>query len=409
MPEPPATPFITREGPLLKEGDVPYRFVGMNYWQGVTLALEEPPGDRPRLHRELDQLAALGLRNLRILAVSEGPDEEPYRISPALYPARGQPRKAVLDALDYLLWQLARRDIRAVLCLGNFWFWSGGFAQHLAWQQGVDIPYPVRTGNWAAFARFATRFYEDAGARNTYFAHAEAVVSRRNRYAGRAYRDDPTIMAWQLANEPRGGHVRESFLDWAREGVQRLRAWAPAQLVSLGTEGSTYMPAAAGLDFVEDAATVDVDYATLHLWPENWGHYNPRGSSSSFHVSLREALRHLERHGELAQSVGKPLVLEEVGLARDGGDPDPGAPVSRRDAFFRAIVDTVAQEPIYAGINAWCFAGEGHPDRPGQVPEKDDPLTGDPPHEPQGWYSIYDTDRSTLDVLARGAREMTTT
>ena len=40
------------------------------------------------------------------------------------------------------------------------------------------------------------------------------------------------------------------------------------------------------------------------------------------------------------------------------------------------------------------LAKENHPDRhPG------DPYLGDPPHEPQGWYSVFDTDASTQAVI----------
>jgi mannan endo-1,4-beta-mannosidase len=28
---------------------------------------------------------------------------------------------------------------------------------------------------------------------------------------------------------------------------------------------------------------------------------------------------------------------------------------------------------------------------------------GDPPHEPQGWYSVFDVDESTKDVIRRHA------
>ena len=33
-------------------------------------------------------------------------------------------------------------------------------------------------------------------------------------------------------------------------------------------------------------------------------------------------------------------------------------------------------------------------------------ATGDPPHEPQGWYGVYHTDTSTLDGLKRSAVDL---
>jgi mannan endo-1,4-beta-mannosidase len=31
--------------------------------------------------------------------------------------------------------------------------------------------------------------------------------------------------------------------------------------------------------------------------------------------------------------------------------------------------------------------------------QKGDQLTGDPPHEPQGWYSVYNTDSTTQRLI----------
>jgi mannan endo-1,4-beta-mannosidase len=32
-----------------------------------------------------------------------------------------------------------------------------------------------------------------------------------------------------------------------------------------------------------------------------------------------------------------------------------------------------------------------------------DDFIGDPPHEPQGWYSVYDKDNSTLEIIKKYA------
>ena len=46
-------------------------------------------------------------------------------------------------------------------------------------------------------------FFTDAGARALYRQNARQALLRRNTVNGRLYRDDPTIMAWGLLNEPR--------------------------------------------------------------------------------------------------------------------------------------------------------------------------------------------------------------
>jgi mannan endo-1,4-beta-mannosidase len=39
----------------------------------------------------------------------------------------------LLVGLDFLLVELKKRDMVAVMCLNNFWPWSGGFAQYVSW------------------------------------------------------------------------------------------------------------------------------------------------------------------------------------------------------------------------------------------------------------------------------------
>lgn len=103
-----------------------YTFIGANYWYGANLGSTGPGGDRKRLLRELDELAEMGVTNLRVMASSEGPNTEPYRIVPAMQYEPGKYDKQVLDGLDFLLHEMAKRDMKAVMCLSNFWAWSGG-------------------------------------------------------------------------------------------------------------------------------------------------------------------------------------------------------------------------------------------------------------------------------------------
>src|SRR5437868_3805487 len=67
----------------------------------------------------------------------------------------------------------------------------------------------------------------------------------RNSVTGRLYRDDPAIMAWQLANEPRPGgsdaagkaHMR-AYLAWIGSTARLIKTLDPNHLVSTGSEGT---------------------------------------------------------------------------------------------------------------------------------------------------------------------------
>jgi mannan endo-1,4-beta-mannosidase len=52
-----------------------------------------------------------------------------------------------------------------------------------------------------------------------------------------------------------------------------------------------------------------------------------------------------------------------------------------------------------AGVNFWAWGGEGRPAVPKGMWKLGDNFIGDPPHEPQGWYSIFDTDSSTIRII----------
>src|SRR5271157_693099 len=76
--------FVRVEGTHFVRDGKPYYFLGSNFWYGINLGSTGPGGNRARLLRELDRLKALGLVNLRVVALSEGPDSEPWRMSPAV-------------------------------------------------------------------------------------------------------------------------------------------------------------------------------------------------------------------------------------------------------------------------------------------------------------------------------------
>ncbi len=78
------SPFVTVVDGQFILGGKPYRFVGANFWQGMNLGVDGPEGNRALLLADLDQLQQLGVTNLRVMASSEGPNTEPYRMVPAL-------------------------------------------------------------------------------------------------------------------------------------------------------------------------------------------------------------------------------------------------------------------------------------------------------------------------------------
>src|SRR5581483_8945027 len=362
--------------------------------------------------RELDRLQQLGVTNIRLMAASEGPASSPSRVSPAVQNAPGEYDETLLTGLDAVLAEMAKRDMRGVLVLNNFFQWSGGMAQYVNWATGDPIPYPEHHGHtWDEFQNYSARFYVTDKAQTQFERYVAALIARRNTITGVAYRDDPTIMAWQISNEPRGFAYSDAYVTWVDRIGAFIRNRAPHQLISLGGEGKLdrHTPGT-GTQFERVSRSPFLDYLTIHLWIENWGWYDPARADSTWDVALGRSMSYLADHVAIAPAIHKPLVLEEFGVSRDNRAYDPAAPVTHRDHFFEAVLEALsylASEPtVVAGGNVWSWSGEARPVMPGGSWHAGDPLTGDPPHERQGWYSIYAGDSSTTSIIRRYAQQM---
>lgn len=403
-----AQSFVEVRGKHFYRDGAIYRFLGANFWYGMHLGAASAPGDRTRLLAELDQLRSLGITNLRIMAAGEGPDDAPWRVVPSLQPAPGQYNEKILEGLDFLLLEIGKRNMTAVVCLNNFWPWSGGFAQYHCWFGGEEIPYPppAEGSSWYRFARFSSRFYRNKAAMGAFEDHIRKIVGRVNTLTGKAYRDDSAIMAWQLANEPRGVFRPRAYRKWIRRSASLIKSIDSHHLVSIGSEGNTAGPT--GNHFRRDHATDLIDYTTIHIWIQNWGWYDPQRPDVTYQDALKKTCRYINRHLSKAEKLNKPMVLEEFGIARDRGDHDPAAGTSDRDRFygdvFQHIYDLTEGETAVAGCNFWAWGGQGRPREPEAIWQPGDDLIGDPPHEHQGWYSIYDRDTTTLAVIRKYAK-----
>jgi len=346
----------------------------------------------------------------RLMAAAEGPDSAMYCMQPALQTAPGRYNKAVFKGLDYLLAQMAKRNMKAVVVLGNFWMWSGGFPQYRQWAHGGAIPYPdiEGGGTWDPFIRYSEGFYTDSAANAMYLAFVRQVLTRRNKVNLRRYKNDPTIMAWQLANEPRGYSAAHAYRQWLHNTAAFIKTIDPYHLVSTGAEGNTGSTTA-GVDLILDNESPHIDYATTHLWIQNWQWYNPANPDTYAQAEV-QAKDYLANQVAKAKRLGKPLVLEEFGISREAGSCHPEAATNTRDAFYSFLFGQVSnhwgsQGPL-RGVNFWSWGGEGQPQAVGGMWQLGHPLIGDPPHERQGWYSVYNHDKSTLAIIARYAKQL---
>jgi mannan endo-1,4-beta-mannosidase len=404
--------FVSVDGKRFIWRGRPYYFAGTNFWYGAYLGAT--PEGRSRLVRELDLLKEAGINNLRVLAASEQTTLT-MAVNPALQLAPGQYNQDLLVGLDVLLDEMAKRDMLAVLYLNNFWPWSGGMSQYVSWASGEPPPDPDASGDWDGFMQHAAGFYYSEDAQRWYQDLIRTLVTRTNTVNGRSYAEDPTIMSWQLASEPRPGSNQQGrpnfpvFQQWISQTVRLIKSLDTHHLVSTGSEGA--MGTLADLALYQEAhGFEEVDYLTFHLWPQNWGWFDVTRPDTTYAEAAAKSKSYILEHLQVAHALGKPIVLEEFGVARDAADYRQTSGTRQRDRFFKEILGFIETQvrlssPL-AGSNFWAWGGLGAAQSADFIWRSGDPFTGDPPQEPQGLNSVFAADKSTLEILRRHARFM---
>lgn len=258
-------------------GSKPYYYVGTNFWYGAILGSTGQGGDRARLCRELDRLKAAGIDNLRILVGSDGQRGVKTKVEPTLQEAPGVYNDTILAGLDYLLQQMGKRKMMAVLYLNNSWEWSGGYGYYLE-QTGLGkAPRPNEAG-YPAFMKFVEQFASNEKAHQLFYDYVRFILGRTNRYTHKCYVDDPAIMSWQIGNEPRAfsKEAIPAFERWLSETSALIRSIDKHHLISIGSEGAW------GCEgdykcYETICADKNVDYCNVHLWPYNWSWSKAQG------------------------------------------------------------------------------------------------------------------------------------
>ncbi|HWS39364.1 MAG TPA: cellulase family glycosylhydrolase, partial [Actinoplanes sp.] len=210
-----------------------------------------------------------------------------------------------LQRLDYVIDAARRHGVKLVLPLTNNWSDFGGIDQYVRWRG----------------ARHHDDFYTDPVIRGWYRDYIDHIVNRVNTITGVKYKDDPTIMTWELGNEPRckGSGVypqgpsctTDTLTTWADEMTRHLKSAAPRQLISVGDEGffcdgpdapDWIDNCGEGVDTLALTALPAVDVMSYHLYPDGWGNRTPEWGSE-----------YIARHNREAARLGKAVMLGEFG------------------------------------------------------------------------------------------------
>ncbi|KAB5590762.1 mannan endo-1,4-beta-mannosidase A [Ceratobasidium theobromae] len=223
-----------------------------------------------------------------------------------------------LGKFDTVVAQAKAAGIRLIVALTNNWSDYGGmdvYVKQLLGSNNHDL------------------FYTDATVKAAFKNYVKGFVER--------YKNEPTIMAWELANEPRckgstgtstGTCTTQTITTWATELSAYIKSIDSNHLVALGDEGFYNQPSAAtypyqgseGVDFdanlsawwrykgtqILNIATEisSLDFGTFHSYPQSWG--------QSDNV-LNWGTQWIKDHATSQKAANKPVIIEEFGTTTD--------------------------------------------------------------------------------------------
>ncbi|MBN1172556.1 MAG: cellulose binding domain-containing protein [Micromonosporaceae bacterium] len=187
-----------------------YYFAGANTYDVFTFGgsygdTETQYMDKTRIDNHFTQLAADKVSVLRLWMFSH----ESWH---GFEPSEGVYNDQQFALFDYVIESAKTHGVQLIPVFENYWEAYGGIDTRLKWE-GLSGGHPGR----AAFFD-KTRC---PGCFEQYKNYVSYALNRTNHYSGVKYKDDPTIFAWELMNEPR--YQDQSTAENASGAT--LRAW----------------------------------------------------------------------------------------------------------------------------------------------------------------------------------------
>ncbi|EOA37430.1 hypothetical protein CARUB_v10011405mg [Capsella rubella] len=319
------TDFVGRNGTqFVLNGEQVY-LNGFNAYWMMTTAADTASKGRATVTRALRQASAVGMNVARIWGFNEG-DYIPLQISPGSY------SEDVFKGLDFVVYEAGRFNIKLIISLVNNYEDYGGRKKYVEWA-GLDEP---------------DEFYTNSAVKQFYKNHVKAVLTRKNTITGRMYKDDPTIFSWELINEPRCDDSTDSTIlqSWVKEMASFVKSIDSNHLLEIGLEGfygeskperTVYNPGSTvstGTDFISNNQIPDIDFATIHIYPDSWLPLQSSRTGEQDTFVDRWIAAHIE---DCDNIIKKPLLITEFGKS----SKYPGFSLEKRNTFFKSVYDVI--------------------------------------------------------------------
>lgn len=329
--------FVERTGRLLTLDGAPFCFLGANAY---FLLVDAARGDTQAVHEVFSSARDMGMTVVRTWAFHDSPDSLDLTVIQYL---PGAFNETALRGLDYVIDVAGQYNIRLILPLVNNWDDYGGMNQYVEWRSSLDgrsieKPLPgysaaqqmeLVTGSMNRSYRLAINslwghddFYQDSVIRSWYQAYIERIALRVNSRSSIAYKDDPTILAWELANEPRSSDASGLIVNsWVSDMATFLKSVDQNHLIGTGEEGfdvisSSYsvdlynkqfwlFDGSEGVSFTLNTQIPFIDYGSIHMYPDSWN------------LTAGDGNTWIRDHLGIASALDKPLLVGEFGIQSD--------------------------------------------------------------------------------------------
>ncbi|KAK7397046.1 hypothetical protein VNO78_18213 [Psophocarpus tetragonolobus] len=339
--------FVERRGTNFVVNKRSFYFNGFNaYW---LMYMASEASTRGKVTEVMEEAKKHGLTVARTWAFSDG-GYRALQLSPGSYDEK------VFRGLDFVVSEAGKYGVRLILSLVNNWKDFGGKNQYVEWVKEHGL-----------YVNSEDDFFTHPLAKQHYKNHIKAVLTRKNTITGMAYKDDPAIFAWELMNEPRSQHDNsgKSIQGWVTEMASYVKSIDSNHMLEIGLEGfyGETMPEKKqfnpgyqliGTDFISNNLVHQVDFATMHLYPEQW----MPGSNEAAQAAFVD--KWLQTHMEDAKSVlGKPIVVGEFGKSSRSS----GYSVVERDSYLSKMYDAIYSSASSGGPCAgglfWQLMAQG--------------------------------------------------
>uniref|UniRef100_A0A0E0F1Y8 mannan endo-1,4-beta-mannosidase n=1 Tax=Oryza meridionalis TaxID=40149 RepID=A0A0E0F1Y8_9ORYZ len=368
--------MVERRGTQLWASGRPFTIHGFNTYWLMSFAADQ--ATRPRVTAAIAEAAEAGLNVCRTWAFSDGG----YR---ALQTAPFHYDEDVFRALDFVVSEARRHNMRLILSLCNNWEDYGGKAQYVRWgkEAGLDLT-------------SEDDFFSDPTIKSYYKAFVLAVVTRINTVTNGTYKDDPTILAWELINEPRcpSDPSGDTLQAWIEEMASYVKSVDPVHLLEIGIEGF-YGPSTpellpvnpdeysghAGTDFIRNHQAPGIDLASIHVYSDTWLPHSIKENHLQFVDKWMQ--HHID---DAANLLGMPIVVGEFGVSVKDGKFGNEFREDFMKTVYRIFLSSWKEGVIGGGCLLWQLFPEGAE------------------HMDDGYAVIFAKSPSTLSLLANHLR-----